>query len=79
MSHGPTQAGEVWYFWGQEAAAGDGLVLEETGEELNGLPLFRIVPGAGTGGHWTIVANGDPENPDLVYYEGDVIDYFVTE
>jgi hypothetical protein len=35
-------------------------------------------PGA-LGGRWEPVTNGDPENPELVFADGDVVMYFVDD
>jgi hypothetical protein len=66
------------YAWG-DGAEGDTLVWQNTGLMLNGLTLFRLVPAPGAGGRWEPVTNGDPENPELVFYEGDVVLYFVAD
>ncbi len=31
------------------------------------------------GGHWEPVTNGDPENPELVFDDGDVVMYLVPD
>jgi hypothetical protein len=60
-------------------AEGDTLVFQDTGLSVNGLTLFKLVTAPGAGGRWEPVTNGDPENPELVFYEGDVVMYFVAD
>jgi hypothetical protein len=78
MISGQGFLGDGLFMWGQ-GAEGDSLTLEDTGLLLDGLTLFRLVPGPGAGGRWEPVTNGDPENPELVFYEGDVVMYFVVD
>jgi hypothetical protein len=78
MISGQVFLGEALYMWGQ-GAEGYGLVMADTGLALNGLTLFRLVPAPGAGGRWEPVTNGDPENPELVFYEGDCVMYFVAD
>lgn len=35
--------------------------------------------GSGVGGHWEPVTNGDPDNPEIVFYDGDVLMYWVED
>lgn len=81
MSNGPVQVGDSWYLWGLTGAVdGAGLALEDTGLVVGAQTLYRIIPGAGsTVGHWEPVTNGDPDNPELVFYEGDIVVYWVTD
>ena len=80
MISGQAFLGEALYMWGQ-GTQGDSLTLEDTGLVLNGLTLFRVVPGASaaTTGHWEPVTNGDPDNPELLFYDGDVVLYWVED
>lgn len=34
---------------------------------------------ASTSGHWQVVTNGDPDSPEVVFADGDVVEVFVTE
>lgn len=81
MSNGPIPfTGDTWYAWGQ-GTDGQALLLQATGETLDGLALFRVVPGdaAAAGGYWEPVTNGDPVSPEVVFdMFGDIVMGFVT-
>ena len=46
MSNGPVQVGDSWYWWGPtDGTEGASVLMESTGVTLNGLTLWRLVPG----------------------------------
>lgn len=61
----------------------DGFEVEiPLGAEGQALTVVDGVPtwsGAVTGGHWEPVTNGDPDNPELVFADGDVVMSWVVE
>lgn len=70
--------GDGLFLWGGSFAAGDTFALQSTGLAVNGVDLLEIVPSTGGAGHWEPVTNGDTDNPELVFYNGDVVMYWVT-
>ncbi len=55
-------------------------VTVDTGFVVDGWPVYRLeLRDSAAGGHWEPVTNGDPDNPELVFYEGDIVVYWVTD
>ncbi len=80
---GPMSSGQAIlaepYVWGW-GTAGASLALEATGLVIDGSPLLKITAGGpSAGGHWEPVTNGDPDNPELIFADGDVVMSWVTD
>lgn len=61
-------------------AAGQVPVLVDTGMTMGGTPIYRLTfQGAVLNGHWEPLTNGDTENPEILFSDGDVLMTWVTD
>lgn len=68
-----------FFYWGS-GTAGQSFVLQATGVTVNGVTLWRLVPGSVTlGGIWEPLVTGGADSPEIVFSNGAALMTFVAD